>query len=318
VRREFQSAHGFDPLELFKTKSADPEKLRTFLDFRVDLSRRMQTEWMAFVESTRAQKPDLDLVLTHVDDRFDTRMRDLIGTDTSRVLPMLDRHDFTFLIEDPATIWSLGPQRYPEIAKRYQPLTDRTDKLAIDINIVERYQDVYPTKQQTGTELFQLVHLASKAFPQVALYFENSILKPDLTLLSAAASSINKVEQRGSKLVIDSKFGVGIPWKGPAVVNGKPWPVRDATTLWIPPGAQTIEPGSAEPALHILDFNGNLRTASEIVNGIEVSYSSSARAIAVLDFEPKRIEIDGIEVEPEPGKVIHLPRGQHIVLFHQS
>ena len=41
-----------------------------------------------------------------------------------------------------------------------QPLTPRSDKLAIDINVVERYQDVYPTKQQTGTELFQLVHLA--------------------------------------------------------------------------------------------------------------------------------------------------------------
>ena len=98
------------------------------------------------------------MVLTHVDDRFDTRMHDLIGADAARVLPLLDQHDFTFLIEDPATIWNLGPQRYPQIAARYQPLTSHSNRLAIDINIVERYQDVYPTKQQTGTELFQLVH----------------------------------------------------------------------------------------------------------------------------------------------------------------
>ena len=51
----------------------------------------------------------------------------------------------------------LGPQRYQTIAERYLPLTP-PDRLAIDLNIVDRYQNVYPTKQQTGTELFQLVH----------------------------------------------------------------------------------------------------------------------------------------------------------------
>ena len=74
-------------------------------------------------------------------------MRDKIGADTSKTLPLLGRHDFTFLIEDPATTWNQGPQRYPLIAARYADATPRQEKLAIDINIVERYQDVYPTKQ---------------------------------------------------------------------------------------------------------------------------------------------------------------------------
>ena len=182
-------------------------------------------------------------MLTHVDDRFDTRMRDLIGADASRVLPLLDQHDFTFLIEDPATIWNLGPQRYPQIAARYQPLTQHTDHLAIDINIVERYQDVYPTKQQTGTELFQLVHLAAQAFPRVALYFENSILTPDLPLLASAAATatitMDKAEQNGSRLIIDSRHGVGVSWQGPAFVNGHLWPVRDD-----PPSGSPREPAS--------------------------------------------------------------------------
>jgi hypothetical protein len=39
-----------------------------------------------------------------------------------------------------------------------------TEKLAIDLNIVDRYQNVYPTKQQTGTELFELVHQAAATF----------------------------------------------------------------------------------------------------------------------------------------------------------
>src|SRR4029077_12105714 len=115
----------------------------------------------------------------HVDDRFDPSMREKIGADTVKTLPLLDEHDFTFLIEDPATVWNLGPQRYPQIAARYQAVTPRTEKLAIDINIVERYQDVYPTKLQTGTELFALIHTAADAFARVALYFENSILPQD-------------------------------------------------------------------------------------------------------------------------------------------
>ncbi len=105
------------------------------------------------MEEVRRSKPYLDVVLTHVDDRFDTGMRDAIGADAARVLPLLDTHSFTFLIEDPATVWNLGPQRYQAIADRYRALTPHRERLAIDLNIVDRYQDVYPTKQQTGTEL---------------------------------------------------------------------------------------------------------------------------------------------------------------------
>jgi hypothetical protein len=213
VRAQFKQLRGFDPLELFGAGKSDPDRLRAFLDYRAGLTQRQQEEWIDQIEAIRQTKPNLDFVLTHVDDRFDTRMRDLIGADVARVLPLLDQHDFTFLIEDPATIWNLGPQRYPQIASRYQPLTQQTGKLAIDINIVERYQDVYPTKQQTGTELFELVHLAAKAFPQVALYFENSILSPDLPLLPSAAANVDKAEQEGSRLTVDSHYGVGIPWQ---------------------------------------------------------------------------------------------------------
>ena len=144
VRDEFRRAQGVDPLELFRSGKADPAKLAAFLGYRAGLARRQQEEWIGQIESIRASKPDLDFVLTHVDDRFDTRMRELIGADAARVLPLLDQHDFTFLIEDPATIWNLGPQRYPKIASQYAPLTTHTGKLAIDINTVERYQDVYP------------------------------------------------------------------------------------------------------------------------------------------------------------------------------
>jgi hypothetical protein len=318
IRDDFHGLHGFDPIELFQAAKSDNPRQRTFLDYRADLARRQQEKWIGEIESTRTSKPDLDLVLTHVDDRFDTRMHDLIGADAARVLPLLDQHDFTFLIEDPATIWNLGPQRYPQIAARYKPLTAHSNRLAIDINIVERYQDVYPTKQQTGTELFQLVHVAAQAFSRVALYFENSILTPDLPLLASAAASVDKAEQTGSRLVIESHYGVGVPWQGPANVNGHLWPVHSDTMLWLPAGPNVIEPAPKDAALRMLDFNGDLRSASVTSDGFRFSYGSSARALALLNARPRKLEIDGTRSDPTlresgSGYVLTLPRGEHLV-----
>src|SRR3984957_19501781 len=322
VRDEFRGLHGFDPIDLFQPaktpQQSNEARLRTFLDYRADLARRQQEKWIAQIESIRTSKPDLDFVLTHVDDRFDTRMHDLIGADAARVLPLLDQHDFTFLIEDPATVWNLGPQRYPQIAARYLPITKHTDHLAIDINIVERYQDVYPTKQQTGTELFQLVHLAAQSFSRVALYFENSILAPDLPLLASAAASVDKAEQNGSRFVNESRHGVGVPWQGPALVNGRLWPIHSDTTVWLPAGPSVVEPAPKDSPLRMTDFNGDLRSASVVGDGLRFSYTSAARALALLNVRPRKFELDGAPGEPKlresgPGFILTLPRGEHVV-----
>jgi hypothetical protein len=320
VRREFRQSRGFDPLDLFQPAAApQPERLRQFLDYRAELARRIQAEWLAEIETVRRERPDLDLVLTHVDDRFDTGMRDSIGADAARVLPLLEQHDFTFLVEDPATIWHLGPQRYPEIARRYQPLTRRTEKLAIDINVVERYQDVYPTKQQTGTELFQLVRLAAGSFGRVALYFENSIAPVDLPLLPAAAASVSRVEKIGDRLAVESRHGVGIAWDGPALVDGAPWPAGDGKTLWLPAGAHLIESAPAPPAARLLDFNGDLKTAAARTAGLDFAYSSTSHAVAILDKRPTTLEIDAAPaaldlMDAGPNRfALLLPRGQHLV-----
>lgn len=317
VRREFRALHGFDPMELFEGRRGGAE-MGKFLDYRAELARRMQREWIESIEGVRRGKPHLDVVLTHVDDRFDSTMREKIGADAAGLLPLLGRHDFTFLIEDPATVWHLGAERYTEIANRYRPLTPRREKLAIDINIVERYQDVYPTKQQTGLELFQLVHLSSRAFPRVALYFENSILPVDAPLLEASAAVVERVSEAAGKLVVDSPHGVGVRWAGDVRVNGRPWPVTDGRTVWLPPGPAAVEASEAEVRTRLLRLNGELRTAAALPGGVEFSYVSAARAFAVVDRRPVRMEIDGMETAPEVAAeggvyTVRLPRGQHLV-----
>ena len=321
VRRGFKAEHGLDPIELFRTKN--DFGTRAFLEYRAEMARKLQSDWLARMEAVRREKPQLDIVLTHVDDRFDTGMRDLIGADAARVLPLLDKHDFTFLIEDPATVWHLGPGRYPRIAERYVPLTPRQDKLAIDINIVERYQDVYPTKQQTGTELFQLVHLSSQAFQRVALYFENSIAAQDLSLLPASASTVTSAVRETSRLTVESQRGAGVLWNGAAKVNGHLWPVTDGRTMWLPPGKFVIEPSAEESPIHIVDLNASLRNASASPAGIEFSYRSGTRTLAIVDRRPSIVEIDGAKASPliQPAGanwLVQLPRGDHVIVMREA
>ncbi len=322
VRAGFEALHGFDPLEIFTgARFGDPASLRLFLDYRAELARSLQEKWIGEINEARRRKPNLDLVLTHVDDRLDGAMRDKIGADSARTLPLLDRYDFTFLVEDPATVWDRGPERYPEIAAQYQPLAPRTEKLAIDINVVERYQDVYPTKQQTGTEMLRQVRLASLAFPRVALYAEHSLLRPDLDFLPSAAAAVERIERTGDGLVVASRYGAGVPWSGPAAVDGRVWPVTSEGTVWVPAGEHTIAPAVTAPALTLRDFNGELDSAVALRDGVEIAYRSSSRAFVRLDRRPARVEIDGFEesleiTEADGGFVLSLPRGQHLAAFY--
>ncbi|MGA2575896.1 MAG: hypothetical protein ABSH24_07715 [Bryobacteraceae bacterium] len=318
VRSQFRAIGGFDPIELFQARKDVPSQ-RAFLDYRAHLARDMQMQWLAEIENARRARNYPDIVLTHVDDRLDTTMRDAIGADSAQLLPLLETHNFTFLIEDPATVWNEAPQRYAEIARRYRPLTPRQDRLAIDLNIVDRYQNVYPTKQQTGAELFEVVHSAAGAFARVALYFENSILAPDLSLLPASAAVVTRAETVGTKLMLDSPHGVALRWSGPALVDDLPWPVRSDSLLFLPAGAHSVQAGGNAPTLCVTRFNGELASAQMAgANAIELSYLSSARACAVLNRKPVSVEIDGAESLPDPAgpNAIFLPRGQHLVTIH--
>jgi hypothetical protein len=317
VRREFKLLEGFDPLELFTKRQRDPKKLRAFLDYRVDLAARLQENWLGELDKLRVEKPGLDLVLTYVDDRFDTSMRDAIGADSARALKSLDRYPATFIVEDPATVWSLGPQRYTEIARRYRPLTPHWDRVGVDIIVVERDQHVHPTKMQAGSELLQLIRASSESFSQVMFYFEFSILPDDFPLLPAAAAVVDRCERRGDALLIESPYGVGVHWEGPASLDGRPWPARDRDHLWAPPGKHLIEPAATEPRASLVDFNGVLETATSLPEGIEVQYTARSRALATFDRKPARVVLDGQEGQLEllgqsgAGYVVRLPPGRH-------
>ncbi len=309
VRSEFQAIAGFDPKLLFDPASPysrDKTALRKFLDFRSVLAARMQSDWMKELEGVRRNKPYLDLVLTHIDDRFDPATRDELGADVARVLPVLKTHGSTLLVEDPANLWNLGPDRYAKLAASYRKLSPDMRDIAVDINVVERYQDVYPTKKQTGIELLELVHQAASSFSAVAIYGENSIEKQDFGLLPAAAVSATV---NGSE--IESTSGLRIRWNGPLAVDGRPWPMTDGTEATLPPGKHTLTATTDMPAVTITDFNGQIRSVQATQDSTEVTYSAKSRAILLPGSVITSATVDG---KPVPiSSPLLLPSGEHSV-----
>ena len=148
----------------------------------------MQTDWLGTIERIKVGNR-ISTLRSHIDDRLSRGSGTALGADVARSLPVVKAAKSTLLVEDPATLWALGPERYRKLAEKYAELTPDRDHIAVDINVVERYQDVYPTKKQTGLELAELVHEAAFSFSRVALYFESSLENVDLPLLPSAAAA---------------------------------------------------------------------------------------------------------------------------------
>lgn len=321
IRAEFKEISGWDPKLLFDPTSSyyagkNPLALRKFLDYRAVLASRMQSDWLDVIDRSKTAKPYLDLVLTHIDDQFQPGIRDELGADIARSLPRIEAHHSTLLVEDPATLWNLGPDRYAKLASQYAKLAAHRDQLAIDINVVERYQDVYPTKKQTGVELFELVHQAAESFGQVALYFESSLERQDMPLLAAAATTAQLNKIKPDELQIDAPQPTRVLWQGPVQIDGRVWPVQDGAAVLVPAGRHTLLPAAIHSPLTIADFNGEIRSATVAGKHVDLAYSSRSRAIAVLAQSASSIQIDGIPYQkPQLGNktTILLPAGQHVL-----
>lgn len=301
VLGRFEAETGIAAARIFDP--AHPGARTRFLDFRAALAHQLQTGWLEKLSTLREERPWLDIAITHVDDRFDRSMRDRLGADAAALLPVAARHGATFLVEDPATIWHLGPARYEELARRYAPLVSGGQRLAVDINVVERYQDVYPTKHITGGELFETLRAAAGAFERVAVYFENSITPADWPLVASAASAAH-VERRGDgSVTVDSPRDVSVTWQGCALLDGRPWPAGGDGSIPVPPGRHVLSPCPADaPAAPFVlaAFNGTILDLRIDAATILLSYESQSRAIALLS-------------RANTTAARQLPRGRHSV-----
>jgi hypothetical protein len=310
VRAEFTRLSGWDPLELFRQDSArhwkkNPNGWRRFADYRASLIAHLHERLLEVIAAAKKSKPYLHTIVTSVDSLYDSRVTQATASDTERLLALRERFPFRLVVEDPAGLWAAGPARYRVLGERY---ADR-GPTGVDINIVERYQETFPTKKQTGSEFLQLLHHAAEFFDPVLVYFEQSVAPQDLEI-AAHALAVGASVRAG---VIETRRPVGYRAPGPVQVNGQAWPVRSAGEIHLPPGRFRIEPLKEAPALPALvDLNAELLEAQYLnQRTIHFRYRSEARGLATFDRRPQEILINGIASTLGVGPYFALPPGEH-------
>ena len=328
ARQEFARRGGFDPQKLFVESSPrywrkDPAALDAFFAYRRDKVVEFHERLMGLLASARRRKPGLDLVLTLVDALYDTTMHDRIAIDPERITRLVVKDAFALQVEDPYTLWALGPERYARIASDYRRLIGPAGRLSIDINVVPRGEEVVPTSQQTGLELYRLVSEARRAFPKVCVYSEGTIYPLDFSLLPNALAATASVQPQGrGAVLVESGDGVELATgHGPRAVrvDGVPWPALRERTVLVPKGRHLVEWQDGAPeggAMRLREITAVLLDAKAGKDFLSVRYASPARAFLTLSFRPARAEVDGspaaVAVEAaEHGFVVTAPPGEH-------
>ncbi len=325
VRDTYRGRFGIDPKEFFREDSkhywkTNPADWAKFIEFRVNLERDLNQRVLQFLSDLRRNaRPSLELILLYVDNISDPTMREGVGADLTVMLPLLDKYDFTLVMEDPWTVWHLGPRRYAELAKTYARYTSKTDRLGIDINIVDRAQEVFPTQKQTGSEFLQLFHYAGLYFPTVMAYSEWTMYPQDLELVSNALAAGVSVEasRKGVRIASGGSVIFRMKASGEVLVDGTPWPCVGPEGILLPKGSHDVSVGKAirleRPRL--IRLNGTLLDARYVgENGIDFSYESRAKGIALFDRPLRSFQVDGSRKDESPAadsNWLMMPAGLH-------
>jgi hypothetical protein len=259
-------------------------------------------------------------VVTYVDNIYDPSMREAVGADVKVMFDLLDKRDFTLVLEDPGTVWHLGPRRYAELAQTYSKLTSHAGRLGIDINIVDRDVQTYPTSKQTGTEFAELFSHAGRNFKTVMVYSEQTMLEQDAPLVSCALAADARAEIEGQGLRTHSSipflYRSGLK-KADLDLDGNPWPCVNEGDVLVPAGSHLITVRNSQESHkpRLIKLNGDIAEARYGKQAeIEFAYSSSGPAIAIFDRVPKALQLDGSAISQAGTAWIRLPRGSHKVL----
>jgi hypothetical protein len=284
----------------------DPAAWAKFVEYRASLVTRLHTRVFEQIARVQLHKPYLQTIVTFVDSLYETRMKEALGADVGQMRALAARDPFRLIVEDPASMWSLGPDRYSVLGQKYGEGT-----AGIDINVVERYQDVFPTKKQTGGEFLELFHNAAAAFSPVLVYFEASVLPRDMDFVAYALAA----GARANGSTIDSPHQVFFHTNA-TTVDGQPWPARTGDAVLLPAGHHTVENGGNAPGFELVHFTGDLVSASyKDSRTINFTYRSTSRAIAIFSPPPTVISVDGAAFAV--GESVMLPPGEHRVQAEQ-
>jgi hypothetical protein len=343
-RKSFSLQKGFDPILLFNPNSEyfwknNSNAAEVFSKFREDNILQLHSEFLEFLHQIRTDsKAEWQIIVTTVDNILCPETGKGTAINTLRIAELAKQFPFTLQIEDPQSLWHLGPDRYTKMLAAYSDVRKRMP-LILDINVVP-YRDMNksdaPTMQPTGSELYNLVKAASSNQTRLAIYSEASIYEVDAPLIPFALANEVTEKSANNSWVVESPFTVNLmissETHNQVLVNGDVWPAYYRGRVLIPAGKYDIKTFSNFSGLikrfksntRLVDLSGELVSANAIARGIKFGYKSLEPNLTILSDEPKEILIDGKEFQCEilkgdRGYSLRLPAGNHnVVVYTQS
>ncbi len=277
----FQSLYNFDPIGLFKSRSRTTSGSGCFLDYRADLA-PWQEKWI-HCRAIRSFRYQASLDLFSLPGWTVNFVQMLISSvPTLRVL-LLESDAFLIwgcrFLESGSSTLSQSPHRYVPLHHAYQSPRDQYQRKSDAIETSIR------RNQQTGVERFgwcvaraNLVASHSVFLP--AREFVSSLRRSAIARLGGnSRTRRNRVDL--SWLPIPAGVGA-VAGSG---IGQRLWPVR-SDTMACRPGSdvERAAPAGSAPendALRMVDFNGDLKSAGMITDGLHFPYASAARALCL-------------------------------------
>ncbi|MCM8712097.1 family 10 glycosylhydrolase [Clostridium sp. SYSU_GA19001] len=331
-RQAFKEKYGVDPKKAFNPFSRyywiyNKEMKQNIIDYRVELVTKLHEEFLQLCENIKKEKPYLKTNVTVIDSIADKSMRENIGVDAQAIAKLQDKYHFILEIEDPFTLWNLGPDRYKVIGEEYRDIMSEGNQLSIDINVIDRGGEVYPTKKQRGVELYQLINNASKYTDKVILYALATFEKTDMELAPYTRSSDIKVQEVSENEYIikaDKRFIWNVNTEGKTYyIDGEKWPFVSKQGVIIPGGEHKLKIKDIENSseLFIESISGEITDVSQDKN-LSFSYTSEGRFYMIVNKKPAQIKLDGYvfnaEIKQNNDKyVIVLPKGKHKAVLYK-
>lgn len=325
-RKSFRDRHGIDPREIFDKLSQyywkyNRKMKQSIIEFRVELITRLHEELLMLCEELKQEKEHLQTVVTAIDSIADKDMREKIGVDASRIVELQYKYHFMLQIEDPYTLWNLGPDRYRVIGEEYRSIMSDRNQLSIDINVIDRGGEVYPTRKQRGVELYQLVNTAGRYADKVILYSLATLEEDEMGFVPYSRSGDIEVREVSKNEYI-FEADKGFTWRTAIegktfYIDGEKWPFVSEKGVMIPGGEHRLKVLNTEnEAMLLLEtVNGEISDVS-IDQKVNFSYASEGRFFVLTNTRPSRVVLDGTVYGPhimEDGNkyTVILPKGVH-------
>ena len=320
AREDFESAHGFDPREIWDEASPrcwkrSDKGLAQWSRWRKAWTTRLHREVLRVAASAGG---DLTLTVTVPDGCARPEAAEAAGVDVPAIFELGREWPLTFQVMDCGNARPYDERRFASILEDYGGRIDPA-RLAVQLDLGKQGA---ATSLLSGLALYRL--LATAGGTTVALHSEDTITDADWPFLGPALAARTSLAPLPDGMRVASEHGLRVAFDAGKNLwprlDGQPWPAVGTWEVVVPPGEHQLTfAGDEKPAARVLDASCPILAAAAGAREIRFTYESEEHAFVLLSARPTRIEVDGKPFETaiasgQRGASIRLPPGRHEVV----